>query len=121
MTGRIVSHVPPGLCGCSAYLGQVIGSVGRGVIGVAGIGRVRVGVAVCGVSNGRSGVCAISDRGRVSRTEQQSSLVPSRFRRDGLGLCRFDGLYLGRFRLRESRGGHQGEKSDNLGIVKKNM
>lgn len=105
----------------SAYLGQVIGSVGRGVIRVAGIGRVRVGVAVCGVSDGRSGVCTVSDRGRVSRAQQQPSLVPSRFRRDGLGLWRFDGLYLGGFRLRESRGGHQGEKSDNLRIGKKNI
>lgn len=116
----IVSLVPSGLCGYSAYLGQVIGrSVGRGVIGVAGIGRVRVRVAVCGVSDCRSGVCTVSDRGRVSRAQQQPSLVPSRFRRDGLGLCRFDGLYLGGFRLRESRDGHQGEKSDNLKIVRK--
>lgn len=119
VVGRIVSLVPSGLCGYSAYLGQVIGrSVGRGVIRVARIGRVRVGVAVCGISDGRSCVCTVSDRGRVSRVQQQPSLVPSRFRRYGLGLCRFDGLYLGGFRLRESRG-HQDEKSDNLKIVRK--
>lgn len=52
-----------------AYLGQVIGrAIGASVIGVARIGRVRVGVAVCGVRHGRCSVCTVSERCCVSRT-----------------------------------------------------
>lgn len=95
------------------YLGQVVRrAVGTGVIGVARIGRVRVRVAVRGIRHGRSGVCTVGNRRCVS-AQQQPSLVSGRFRRAGHGLCRFDGLFPGGFRLRESRGGHQGEQSDS--------